>query len=208
MCAGASQSTPRSSHASSLGRVLKEEADHFPAGVGSARVSVRSGRATARPRTAGALKDPFLQHWPSAVVGLDRAHKGHASCCSAANDRRPEIHCNMGLGDDLVRIRRIDRLVAVAMKYNRWNCGPAHVGGSRSRTSTIAHGGKGGRKVARETASQPGMHTNGCIEIRIGLGCGQGLRRREETGPYVSRRTGGAGDRVVRCKITLSREAP
>ena len=167
MCAGASQLAPRSSRAPSPRRVLKEEPDHFPAGVGSARVSVRSGRATARPRMTGALKDPFLQHWPSAVVGLDRAHKGHAPCRSAADDRRPEIHCNIGLGDDLVRIDRIDRLVAVAVKYNGWNCGPAHVSRSRSRASTIAHGGKGGRKVARGTASQSGMHPNGCIEIRI-----------------------------------------
>src|ERR1700730_7060877 len=49
-------------HASNRGRVLEAEADHFPAGVGSAWIGVRSPRVAAGPRVAGALKDPLLQH--------------------------------------------------------------------------------------------------------------------------------------------------
>ena len=65
---------------SSSSRVLEEEANHFPAGVGSAWIGVRSPRAAARPRVAGALKDPLLQQRPSRFVALNRANEGHPAC--------------------------------------------------------------------------------------------------------------------------------
>ena len=114
----------RSMHTSRPSRVLEEEADHFSAGVGSAWVSVGSGRATTGPRMAGALKDPLLQHRSSRVVGLNRAKEANVARSSAANDGCLKIHPELRLGYDLISIHRIDRFVLITMKHDGWNQGP------------------------------------------------------------------------------------
>src|SRR3979490_809753 len=98
---------------------------------------------------AGALKHPLLEHRSSSVVALNRAKEAHAASSSAANDRCPERHCSLRLGYDLVSIHRIDRLVAIAMKYNGRHCCFAQVRRSFGCASAIAHCREGGRNVAR-----------------------------------------------------------
>jgi hypothetical protein len=51
----------------------QEEADHLPAGVGSARVRVGATTTAARPSMARAVKEPLLKDLPAGVVELDRA---------------------------------------------------------------------------------------------------------------------------------------
>ena len=58
---GCSYGDPRFSSLRS-GRVLKEEAHHFAAGIGAARIGVRAVRAAPRPCVPGALQEPLLQH--------------------------------------------------------------------------------------------------------------------------------------------------
>ena len=46
----------------------QKEADHLPAGVGSARVGEGAVGAAARPSMARAVKDPLLKDLPARVV--------------------------------------------------------------------------------------------------------------------------------------------
>jgi hypothetical protein len=111
----------RGSHSFDPGRMLKEEADHFPAGIRSACIGVRALRTAAGPGMVGALQDPLLQNRSPAVIALDRANEAHAALRSAANDGCLEICPELRLGDDVVAIQRIDRLIRVAMKHDGRN---------------------------------------------------------------------------------------
>ena len=97
-------------------RMRQEEADHLPAGVGSARVRVGAVDTAAGPSMARAVKDPLLKDLPTGVVELDRAGIGHAAWRLAMRhplgQRRRILTC---LGDDVVAVDRVDGPVGIAM---------------------------------------------------------------------------------------------
>ena len=51
-------------------RLLEEEAEHLPRGVGPSRIGVGSGGAAARPGMAGAMDHPLLKHRLPIRVGV------------------------------------------------------------------------------------------------------------------------------------------
>ena len=135
------------------------------AGVWTLGVSIGATRLPARLGMAHAIDFPIVLDF--VIVGVIPVI-GHIAaptwylplCCRGRSGKigivgamrgqhiriHPLLYC-------LIAIDDVDDIVVGTMKYNGWNCGLAHVGGSRSRATTIAHGGEGGRNVARGTAS-------------------------------------------------------
>jgi hypothetical protein len=54
-------------------RVPQEEADHLPAGVGTARVRVGAAETAAGPSMARTMQDPLLKDLPAGRVEMDCA---------------------------------------------------------------------------------------------------------------------------------------
>ena len=94
----------------------QEKADHFPAGVGSARVGVGAAGAAAGPSMARAVKDPLLKDLPAGVLELDRAGVGHAGWRLAMRHRLGQSRILPCLGDDVVAVARVDGPVGIAME--------------------------------------------------------------------------------------------
>src|ERR1700723_3881146 len=116
----------RCSHASMLGRhpcahMRQEEADHLPAGVGSARVRVGAVDTAAGPGMARAVKDPLLKDLPAGVVELDLASVGHAAWRLAVRHRLGQHRILRCLGDDVVAVARVDGPVGIAMENDGWH---------------------------------------------------------------------------------------
>src|ERR1700722_13107346 len=98
-------------------RVRQEEADHLPAGVGSARVRVGTADTAAGPSMARAVKDPLLKDLPASVVELDRAGVGHAAWRLAMRHHLGQRRLLPCLGDDVVAVDRVDGPIGIAMEY-------------------------------------------------------------------------------------------
>jgi hypothetical protein len=104
-------SPPLDSHA-------QEEADHLPAGVGSARVRVGAAGAAAGPSMARAVKDPLLKDLPAGEVELDRAGISHAAWRLAMRHHLGPRRLLPCLGDDVVAVARVDGPVGIAMEHD------------------------------------------------------------------------------------------
>src|ERR1700748_324286 len=96
-------------------RMREKEADHLPAGVGSARVRVGAADTAAGPSMARAVKDPLLKDLPAGVVELDRAGIGYAAWRLAMRHRLGQRRLLTCLGDDLVAVDGVDGPVGITM---------------------------------------------------------------------------------------------
>ena len=80
----------------------QEEADHLPAGVGSARFRVGAADTAARPSMARTVQDPLLKDLPAGVVELDRSGIGQGGWRLTMRHHLGQRRLLRCLGDDLV----------------------------------------------------------------------------------------------------------
>ena len=96
----------------------QEEADHLPAGVGSARVGVGAADTAARPSVARTVQDPLLKDLPTCLVELGRSGIGHAAWRLAMGNRLGQRRILTCLDDDVVAVDGVDGPVGIAMEYD------------------------------------------------------------------------------------------
>ena len=71
--------------------MLEEEPHHLSARIRTTWLSVRSGRAPARPGMADLVKDPVLQHRVAALIRLNGASVPYPARRFTAADTTPEV---------------------------------------------------------------------------------------------------------------------
>src|SRR6185437_374511 len=169
---------PHSAVTSSAGRhrLLEEEAQHLPGGVGPPRIGVGPRRTAARPGMAGGMDDPLLQDRPPALIVL------HGAAVGMPPGYLTMLHTELqvwrgGLlrpSDDGVTIAGMHGGVLIAMEHDRRNapqiCFAARgIAGSADRDAlSLPHGGERRRQIAGGAAGEAGMHADRSVEIGIG----------------------------------------
>src|SRR5258707_9385353 len=153
-------------------RVLDEESEHLPRGVGPPRIGVGAGGTAARPGMAGSVDDPLLEDRPPARIDMDRAAvgvpAGHPTvlhCCLHIRG-----HGVPRLRDDLIAVARVHRGLLIAMEHDRRDVAAVSlstrgVAVSAHRHCAVPHGGERRREVARCTADEAGMDAGGGVAV-------------------------------------------
>lgn len=135
-------------------RVLKEKADHFTAGVGTAWIGVRPIRAATGPGVPDSVQEPVLEDRSSRIIGPNCADVADTACGPAANDVRLKACLGRGLGNHLVAIHGIDGCISVTVENNDRNCRSANLRRRACDGTAVTHRYEGRRKVASGTARE------------------------------------------------------
>ena len=101
--------------------VRQEEPRHLPTRVRAAGVGKPPRRIAARPRVAGPVKNPLLQHLPTRRVGAHRAGVSHPVRRPPLVHRLSEIGSRRSLRGHPIAVGHVHGLVAIAVEHDRWD---------------------------------------------------------------------------------------
>src|SRR5689334_8306013 len=148
--------------------MFQEESQHLPPGIGSVWIGIRPGRIAARPRVAGAVDCPRLEDNRTVPLGVEGARIGMAPGNLAALDSPLQLPTGARLSENLLAVAWVHRPVAIAMEDDR-RYHETWPWGGRSPNGGLAqpHGGESRGHIMGGTACEPGMHSDGRVEIGI-----------------------------------------